>query len=463
MLMTRSRPFDTDFLVRATGGIPVGAPSGARVETDSRGELGGALFVAIQGPRFDGHDFVAEAFRKGAVGAVVAASWWGSGRKEVTNVLVVADTLETLQTLARAHRARRPVPLAAVTGSNGKTTTKELLALALSPMGSVLKTEGNHNNHIGLPLTLLRLEPEHRAAAVEIGLNHPGELSLLSRIACPQVGLITNVAPSHLEGLGSVEGVARAKVEIAEGLVEGGVLVTPYGSEPLERALQNYRGPRRTFGPNEHADLHPTRITHLGAEGMELELPEGVVVRVPLLGAHAAHNVLAALAAATALGVPLREAAAPLGRIRPTAGRLAPETVGNILLLDDTYNANPGSLSAALDVLRRIPVRGKRWAILGDMLELGPDAAALHEQAGREAAFLDGLILVGELARALGRGARSAGLAAGALHEAASGEDAAAQAAQGLALGDVILIKGSRGMHLERAVARLKQELEGRT
>ena len=459
MLMTRAEAFDTDFLARATGGLAVGTPRGARVETDSRLDLTGALFVAIKGPNFDGHDFVAEALAKGAAGAVVSRSWWGRGGSNITNVIVVNDTLEALHALAAAHRARRPIPLAAVTGSNGKTTTKELMALALSPLGFVLKTEGNHNNHIGLPLTILRITPEHRAAAVEIGLNHPGELAVLSRIAAPQVGAITNVAASHLEGLGSVDGVARAKVEIAEGITPDGVLVTPWGSPPLERALEGYRGRRRTFGLTEEADLYPARVADRGAEGMEITFAEGVTVRVPLLGAHAAMNVLAALATATALGIPLAEAARPLEKVRATSGRLSPRRLGKVLLLDDTYNANPGSLAAALRVLERMPVQGKRWAILGDMLELGPDGPLLHEQAGRGAAFLDGLILVGELARSIGRGARAAGLGAGALHEAASCEDAAEIALAQVKEGDVILVKGSRGMHLERAVARLVEAL----
>ena len=457
--MTLSSAFDTDFLARATGGTPVGAPSGGRVETDSRLDLTGALFVAITGPRFDGHDFVRDAFRKGATGALVSAAWWGSGQSDVTNVIVVPDTLTALQSLARAHRGRRTLPIGAVTGSNGKTTTKELLALALSPLGPVLKTEGNHNNHIGLPLTLLRLLPEHRAAAVEIGLNHPGELSVLSRIASPQVGVITNVAASHLEGLGSVDGVARAKIEIADGLTTGGVLVTPQGSEPLERALRGYTGRRRTFGMSESADLHPSRVIDRGEDGLELQFPGGAHVTVPLLGVHAAQNVLAALAVAVELGVPLEAAAPPLSRIRSTPGRLAPRRMGGVLLLDDTYNANPGSLAAALKLLKTIPVSGKRYAILGDMLELGPQGASLHARSGEEAGFLDGLIVVGTLARELGRGACSAGLAAGALHEAESTEAAAVRAASWLKPGDVILVKGSRGMHLEVAVTRLIEAL----
>jgi UDP-N-acetylmuramoyl-tripeptide--D-alanyl-D-alanine ligase len=459
MQMTRSRTFDAAFLAAATGGTPVGEPWGERVETDSRVDLTGALFVALSGERFDGHDFVEEALRKGAGGAVVGTKWRQDHRAVPGDLLVVSETLAALQDLARAHRRRHPVPLAAITGSNGKTTTKELLALALAPLGPVLKTEGNRNNHIGLPLTLLALDESHRAAVVEIGLNHPGELRLLSAIARPQVGVITNVAASHLQGLGTVDGVAEAKAEIAESLDESGILVVPEDSEPLSRALAGWRGRRRTFGLSARADVHPRRVNDHGAAGMEIELADGTVVRVPLLGEHAARNVLAALAAAEVLGVAPAQAAQRMGEVRPTAGRLAPVVAGGVVVLDDTYNSNPGSLAASLRVLRTLAPAARRWAVLGDMLELGSDAAPLHRRAGALAAFLDGLVTVGPLARELGRGAIAAGLDPGRVHEAPSGEAAGALAARHLRPGDVVLVKASRGLHLETAVASLRRGL----
>ena len=441
----------------------MGEPAGDRVVIDSREEVRGALFVALSGPRFDGHDFVADALARGAAGAVVSASWWGEtgSRTSIRNVLVVPDTLLALQDLARAHRARHPVPLAAVTGSNGKTTTKEFLAAALAPLGPVLKTTGNRNNHIGLPLTLLDLSPRHRAAVVEIGLNHPGELRLLSEIAQPRVGVITNVAPAHLEGLATLEGVARAKAEIVSGLTRGGTLVLPAGVAVLEEALSGFPGKRITFGLDEKADFHPRNARPREPVGTLWETPDGVTVEVPLAGRHNLLNALAALAAARAMGVSAAEAAPHLARVQPLPGRLEPKTAGGVLVLDDTYNANPASLAASLAVLREQPGAKRRWAILGDMLELGEEAAAWHRRAGEAAAFVDGLITVGTLAAELGRGAIAAGLPAERVRAAESGQAAAELLLPDLAEGDVVLVKGSRGMRLETAVRRLVERREG--
>jgi UDP-N-acetylmuramoyl-tripeptide--D-alanyl-D-alanine ligase len=437
MLKTGGRVFDLAFLKAATRGTPVGEPAGSRVTTDSRGEVTGAVFVALAGPRFDGHDFVEDVLAHGATGALVSASWWGEkGAGRVTNVLVVPDPLFALQDLARAHRRRHPVPLAAVTGSNGKTTTKEILAAALAPLGPVHKTTGNRNNHIGLPLTLLELRSDHRAAVVEIGLNHPGELRLLSEIARPRVGVITNIAAAHLEGLGSVEGVARAKAEIVAGIDPGGALVLPAGNPVLEAALVDYKGRRITFGLDERADLHPERV-EIGPRSIAVELADGVRVTLGLPGEHNLHNLLAALAAASVLGVTPAAAAPHLAAVKPVAGRLCPRFAGGVTLLDDSYNANPASLTAALTSLRRHE-GGRRWAVLGDMFELGAESAALHRTAGRAAAFVDGLVAVGPLAAELGRGAVDAGLDPARVREAAGGAEAAERLLADLRPGDAV-------------------------
>ncbi len=454
--MTSNATFDGAFLRRALTGTPVGDPHGDRVLTDSRVPVAGALFVALAGPRFDGHAFVEEVLAAGAAGAVVSAAWWGAGgRHHATDVFVVPDTALALGDLARAHRARRPVPLAAITGSNGKTTTKELLAAALAPLGPVLKTRGNLNNHVGLPLTLLELTGEHRAAAVEIGLNHPGELRVLSGIARPRVAVITNVSAAHLEGLGTVAGVARAKSEIVAGLEGGGTLVVPHGDAPLAEALAAYRGRRVTFGLDPAAGLHPERLAPRSDGGTDVILPGGVIVPLKLPGEHNVRNLLAALAAARALGVEPAAAAPHVAGVEPVAGRLAPRRAGGVLILDDTYNANPASLAASLRVLAARPEPGRRHAILGDMLELGPDAARLHREAGAGAAFVDGLVTVGALAREIGAGAVEAGLSPAAWREAPDGDAAGALLAAELAPGDVVLVKASRGIRLETAVARL--------
>jgi len=462
MLMTRTEPFEPGFLRNAVRGTLVGEPRGERVVTDSREDVRGALFLALTGPNFDGHDFVEAAVRAGATGVVVSASWWGKGgRDRIADALVVPDTLLALQDLARAHRARHPVPLAAITGSNGKTTTKELLAAALTPLGPVLKTRGNRNNHVGLPLTLLELTSEHRAAVVEVGLNHPGELRILSGIARPRVGVITNVSAAHLEGLGTVEGVARAKAEIIAGLEPGGTLVVPHGVAALDAALTGYAGRRLTFGFSLQADFHPEEMDLLGTDGVKLVLADGTAVRVPLPGEHTVLNALAALAAAKGLGVAPAQAAPHLAAVKPVRGRLEPRTVGGVTIIDDSYNANPASLEASLAVLRRATGPGKRWAILGDMLELGPEAADLHRRAGAAAAFLDGLVVVGPLAHELGRGAVDAGLDPDTLHLADSGAEAARLIAHRLRPGDRVLVKGSRGMQLETAVEALAAALGG--
>jgi len=460
--MTGTARFDPAFLTRATAGRRVGDPHADRVDIDSRHDLTGALFVALAGENHDGHDYVDAAFAAGAAAALVSEAWWVErGRPAGRPLLVVDDTLSALQGLAAAHRNRFDLPVVAVTGSNGKTTTKELLAAALGGLGQVLKTRGNRNNHIGLPLTLLELTPDHRAAVVELGMNHAGEIALLSRLARPRVAVITNVSEAHLHGLGDRKGVARAKAEIVEGLGPEGALVLPWGDADLEEALRGYRGRRITFGTEAGAD---ERLKHAETEagGVRLETESGAVVRLRLVGRHLAGNALAALAAAEALGVAPGDAAEGMGSVEPIAGRLRPLTRGGVLLLDDTYNANPASLAAALDALRDQPVTGRRWAVLGNMLELGPDEAALHRAAGADAAFVDGLVVVGHLARELGVGAVAAGLPRERLREAGGPVEAASMLLAELRVGDAVLLKGSRGARLEIALEAILAGLEER-
>lgn len=453
MQMTKNVIFDADFLREAAGGDVRGNPHGDRVIIDSREPVEGALFVALPGDRVDGHAFVADVLARGAGGAVVSRAW--AERETADRLLVVPDPLAALGQLAGEHRRRVPVPLIAITGSNGKTGTKDLTAAALASLGPVLKTQGNRNNHIGLPLTLLALRPEHRAAVAEIGLNHPGELRLLSGLARPAVAVITNVGPAHLEGLGTVAGVARAKAEITEGLDAGGTLVLPARSPELHDALRAFAGKRITFGLEPDADVHPLRVEDHGLSGFTLHLPDGAAVDCRYPGEHAVKNLLAALAAVRVLGVSPAAAAAGVREAVPAAGRLCVREAGGVTLIDDSYNANPASLAAALDLLRGQETRGRRWAVLGDMLELGPDGVALHRAAGAGAAFLDGLITVGPLARELGRGAMDAGLAPGRHREAPDGAAAARLLLPDLADGDIVLVKGSRGIALETAVAAL--------
>ncbi len=448
--MTETRPFHAPFLETATGGVRVGDPEGTRVITDSREDVRDALFVALRGPNFDGHAFVDAALAAGAGGAVVDRRWFEGAGADRDRLLVVEDTLGALQSLARAHRARFSLPLVAITGSNGKTSTKELTAGAVASLGPVLRTRGNLNNHIGLPLTLLELNAEHRVAVTEIGLNRPGELAELSPLAAPQVAMITNVAAAHLEGLGSLHGVARAKAQIVTGLARDGVLVIPAGSPELRDALAGYRGSRLTFGPGADADVAWSRLTLRGLDGFEMELTDGTSVRSSLLGEHAAVNTLAAIAAARALGVSSRDAARGVANVTAIPGRLSVRRGADLVILDDSYNANPASLLAALELLRA--QHAPRWAVLGDMLELGAQAQVLHTQAGGQAGFLEGLVTVGTLGKAIGRGAIEAGLDPSRVHAVDTGAQAGARVAAHAPAGAVVLVKGSRGMRLETAV-----------
>jgi UDP-N-acetylmuramoyl-tripeptide--D-alanyl-D-alanine ligase len=457
MRMIQSQVFDPSFIQRATGGSLEGRPGGDRVVTDSRDAVEGALFVALPGPRFDGHDFVEDVLGRGASGAVVSEAWCKTHHPQ--NALVVPDPLRALQSMAGEHRRRFPVPLVAITGSNGKTATKDLTASALAPLGNVLRTRGNRNNHIGLPLTLLELRGEHDAAVVEIGLNHPGELRELAALARPRVGVITNVAPAHLEGLGTLQGVARAKAEIAEALPADGTLVVPEDSPELEAALTGYSGRRIRFGLGDRADVRPLRVRSRGLEGLVLDMPDGLRIRSAFAGAHSALNILAALAAARVMGVGIAQAAPHLEACRPAPGRLCPRVAAGVTVIDDSYNANPASLTVALGLLREQP--GRRWAVLGDMLELGAAGAARHRESGAEAAFVDGLITVGTLAGELGRGAVAAGLPANRHRQAADGVAAAGLLLPDLCPGDVVLVKASRGIGLDSAVEALLSGLGG--
>ncbi|GAB4359994.1 MAG: UDP-N-acetylmuramoyl-tripeptide--D-alanyl-D-alanine ligase [Immundisolibacter sp.] len=421
------------------------------VSTDTRTLRAGELFVALQGPRFDGHDYLPRAAAAGAAGAVVRRA------HPALPCLEVADPLVALSQLAAAWRARFELPLVAITGSSGKTTIKELAAAALAGGGPVLATRGNRNNHIGVPLTLLELRATHRAAVVEMGMSAAGEIAHLAELAQPTVGVIGNAGAAHLQGLGSVAAVARAKGELIEHLPSQAVAVLNADDAyfPLWRRLA---GSRRviTFGLDADADV--TARYRLLAAGSELELrtPTGTAqARLQLLGRHNVRNALAAAAAALATGRPLGEIAAGLGQVRPVPGRLCPLAGRNgARVIDDSYNANPASVQAAIEVLRELP--GQRLLVLGDMGELGAEAPALHAQCGADAraAGIDSLLTLGPLsaaaAAAFGRGAR-------AFDDRAALLDALVPSLQA---GVTVLVKGSRSAGMERVVQAIAAEGE---
>jgi UDP-N-acetylmuramoyl-tripeptide--D-alanyl-D-alanine ligase len=460
--MTTPR-FTAEELAQATGGRWNGTPPAelAGVSTDTRTVAPGALFVALRGERFDAHDFLADAAARGAAAAVVAEA--RAGEPCPLPRLVVPDTLVALGAVARHHRRRFQIPFVAVTGSNGKTTTREMIAAILATRGPVLKTEGNLNNEVGVPLTLLGLDATHLAAVIEMGMSHPGEIARLAAIALPQVGLVTLAAPAHLEGLGTVDAVADAKAELYRGLPEGGIaIVNADDARMLKRAQASGRR-TMTFSAakGRRGDVVVLEILSQGEDGLRFVLGIGnreVAVHIPgLVGAHNAANAAAAAAAAIALGCTDREIVRGLAAVKPVGRRLRLETLpSGVRLVDDCYNANPASMSAALRTLVALAGPGGRAvAVLGDMLELGAFEAEAHRALGEEAAKagLAALAAFGPRARATAEAARAAGL------EAFHAEDLDPLVAWTLATvrpGDVLLVKGSRGMKLERLVEKLR-------
>lgn len=419
------------------------------VSSDSRAIQSGDLFVSLRGERFDGHDFVADCLQRGAVAALVDRQWNAGAAGPL---LVVEDTRLAMGTLASYWRGKFDIPVAAVTGSNGKTTVKEMLASILranSAEDAVLATQGNLNNDIGLPLTLFKLQASHRYAVIEMGMNHPGEISYLTRLAKPSVALVNNALQAHLEGLGSVEAVAHAKGEIFEGLADDGTAIINADDKfaPLWKQLA---APRKimTFGLSAEADVSADYHLEADSSAITLKTPSGsVALRLPVPGLHNVRNALAASAAALAMGVSLSAIVAGLQSYGGVKGRLQrkPGKQG-ATIIDDTYNANPASMRAAIDVLAACP--DKRVLVLGDMGELGADAAKMHLEIGAyaRAAGLDTLLVLGELSRQM-----ASAFGSGAQHFETP-EALAEALAQQLSADTTVLVKGSRFMRMERVV-----------
>lgn len=418
------------------------------VSTDTRSIAPGNLFVALQGPNFDAHDFIVQAEAKGAAAVML--------QRPVTTrlpTLLVDDTRLALGRLGAARRAAFDIPVVGVTGSNGKTTVKEMTGAILGRRGDVLITQGNLNNDIGMPQTLLRLGLCHRYAVIEMGANHPGEIAYLTALARPTVAVINNAGPAHLEGFGSIEGVARAKGEIYQGLSAGGVAVinAEDAHAHIWEALNTARRVLR-FGISATAEVRAVAIQE-GPDGSSFRLlaPAGEVdVRIVLPGRHNILNALAASACALAAGASLHDVSEGLAHLDPVKGRLRSRRgKGGARVIDDTYNANPASLAAAIAVLAAAP--GRRILVIGDMRELGPEGVALHRQAGEAArvAGIDRLYATGELSRA-------AIAAFGLAGQHFSDHAALTQALMPeLGADTTILVKGSRSMHMERVVEAL--------
>jgi UDP-N-acetylmuramoyl-tripeptide--D-alanyl-D-alanine ligase len=437
----------------------------AGVSIDSRTVARGELFVAIHGPRHDGHNFVAAALERGATAAVVArARLWEFPEAARGQLLGVPDTLAALQQLAQAVRTRWGRQLAAVTGSAGKTTTKEVLAALLGARFRVLKSEGNLNNEFGLPLQLLRLDDSDEAAVVELGMSHAGELRRLAEIACPDVGVVTCVAPVHLEFFASVDEIALAKRELIEGLTGSeSVAVLNADDARVAKFADFAPGKILTYGIASAADFQAENIFDHGIDGTEFDfVSHGARVRLslPLAGRHNVSNALAALAAASVWGVGAREAQQVFPKMEPAGmrGRMLRYASGPSVI-NDCYNSNPVALAAMVDLLVHTPTKGRHILAAGEMLELGPASAALHREAGRAAAAtrkLDWIIGVQGDAQSLVDGAIEAGHPAQHTKFIGSSGEAAALVADLVAPGDLVLVKGSRGVKMERIIEALE-------
>lgn len=449
--------------VRAPGGVdPLARLAG--VSINSRTVARGELFVAIHGPRHDGHSFVVEALEAGALAAVVAGDRLAEySEPHRSRLLGVPDTLAALQNLAQAVRERWGRRVAAVTGSAGKTTTKEILAALLAARFRVLKSEGNLNNEYGLPLQLLRLEETDEAAVVELGMSHAGELKRLAEIARPDVGVVTRVAAVHLEFFTSVDEIALAKRELIEGLAgRESVAVLNADDSRVSRFAEVAPGRVLTYGVAEPADFRAENIVDRGLNGTEFDFVsprERAHLVLPLAGRHNVSNALAALAAASVWGVGSAVAREVFPKLEATGmrGRVLHYEAG-FTVINDCYNSNPAALAAMTGLLANTPASGRHILAAGEMLELGATSAELHREAGRAAAAtgkLDWIVGVQRDAESFVRGAVDAGHPAARAKIFASSEEAGAFLADLVKPGDVVLVKGSRGVRMERIVEAL--------
>ncbi|HTT22215.1 MAG TPA: UDP-N-acetylmuramoyl-tripeptide--D-alanyl-D-alanine ligase [Candidatus Sulfotelmatobacter sp.] len=428
---------------------------------DSRTIAPGELFVAVKGERLDGHDFVAAALEKGAVAAVIRkdqpARFSGNAR-----LLAVDDTLIALQTLATAVRKLWDKPLIGVTGSAGKTTTKEAIAHVLASKFRVLKSEGNFNNHFGLPLMLLRLEPEHDQAVIEMGMSHAGEIRALAKIAQPDVGVVTNVAPVHLEFFDSIAGIARAKYELVESLPSSGTAVLNADDEYVSQFGRDFKGRVIRYGTAIGADVCAENVQSSGAEGSEFDVVVAAHrehAKLPLVGQHNVLNALAAVSVGIAQGIKVSEAIAALATLKPADKRGQVLQLGNITVINDCYNSNPKALRAMVDTLSGMRAK-RRIVVAGEMLELGPAGEELHDESGRHMAEnkIDVLIGVRGLAQSMVAAARQTGMAA---EFVATPEEAGEWLARETRDGDAVLLKASRGVKLEKALETWKAKING--
>jgi UDP-N-acetylmuramoyl-tripeptide--D-alanyl-D-alanine ligase len=451
----------------AVGGKLVGGDASRTIagfSIDSRTLASGDLFFVIRGERFDGHVFVADAIRAGAAGVVISDPT-AAPVAEGTAIVLVDDTIRALQALGSHVRSVSGTKVVAVTGSAGKSTTKEIAAEFLSARYQVFRNKGNLNNHIGLPLSLLELRRRPDIAVVEFGMNHFGEIRTLVGIAQPDVRVWTNVGPAHLEFFGTVDAVAEAKAEILEGAGREHVLIANADDERVMAHARRFAGHVVTFGLERPADVRAVAVRDRGIDGMSARVRTPVgqgEVDTPLAGIGNLANLLAATAVALRFDVPLGDVLARAATLKPVSHRGEVIRAGRVTILDDSYNSNPAALSRALAVMKGESRFARRIAVIGEMLELGEGSIGLHRESGEEAASSDLSALVtvgGAPARALAEAAVSAGMSRDAVFYVEDSARAASLLLDIVKPGDLVLVKGSRGVRVEVVVARLRAEL----
>jgi UDP-N-acetylmuramoyl-tripeptide--D-alanyl-D-alanine ligase len=457
-------------ILAATGGKVLSEGKAAHfgeVVTDSTKVKTGSIFVALKGERHDGHQFVPDALRRGAA-CVIVHRRVPKLAFGASTAIKVGDTLKALGDLAHFRREQLGPKVLAITGSNGKTTTKEMTAAILeearlggeSLRGRVLKTEGNFNNLVGLPLTLLRLRRRDKVAVVELGTNHPGEIGRLAEIADPDCGIITSVAAAHLEGLDSLSGVAREKGALYQKVRAGGTIAVNVDDARVKKLGAKFKGKRITYGKRGAVRALSRRMRE--ARGVNFTLQAGRArcpVRLNYLGQHNVSNALGAAALALGAGVKLAAIRRGLEKARPFAMRMQIENWRGIGIINDAYNANPASMKAALRTLSEVKGRGRRIAVLGDMFELGRHSAREHAALGHAAAeaAIDALYLLGEQAAKVRSGALKGGMRPEQIIIGKDHAELAGHLAERAKRGDWLLFKGSRGMKMERVLEKLRE------
>jgi UDP-N-acetylmuramoyl-tripeptide--D-alanyl-D-alanine ligase len=424
----------------------------SRVSTDSRTLQQGDLFVPLRGENFDGHKFIRQAVERRAVGAMVETAWNGDAPSGFA-LIRVPDTLIGYQTLAANYRASLPLKVIAITGSNGKTSTKDFLAATLAKKFRVTKTEGNFNNHVGLPQTMLAAGREDQIAVWEIGMNHPGEIAALAKLAAPDAAIITNVGVAHIEFMGSREAIAAEKGALAEAVPANGTVILN-ADDPFSDAISKRTTAKIVLAGIENGLVRATDISQHSA-GSEFTVLEGAHrcrAQLPVPGIHMVLNAMLAIAAGRLFGLSLEECAVGLASTPLTKARLQIKEIDGIEFIDDSYNANPDSMKAALRTLVELETDGRRIAVLGEMGELGAESERGHSEVGEATAALriDELIAVGAAGRAIAAAAQKAGLENSIAVD--SVVDAAERLAKSAAPGDLVLIKGSRSARMERVL-----------